>query len=109
MTIPTLKQLSLAAALGVMSASSFAATSSTGPTVPMEPATAPATQGVEPSINKDAKIHNDADTPTHPSVDPRIQGNDPGRQGGMNTDGNGPIGDDDSTSLPMPKTDSPKP
>lgn len=88
-----IKRLSFATALGIVSISSYAASSSTGPTLPKESVTPPATQGIEPNINQDSKIHNDADTPTHPSVDPRIQGNDAGRQGGMNTDGNGPIGD----------------
>ena len=97
-----LKALSLAAALCVMSAASVAA-SSTGPTMPTKPVEPPYGQDVKPTINQDSKIHNDADVPTHPSVDPRIQGNDPGRQGGMNTDGNGPIGGDD---IP-PKTQKP--
>ena len=95
-----IKQLSFATALGMVSVSSYAAPSSTGPTLPEGPAPAPATQGIEPTINQDSKIHNDADTPTHPSVDPRIQGNDPGRQGGMNTDGNGPIGDGERSVTP---------
>lgn len=95
-----IKHLSFATALGMVSVSSYAASSSTGPTLPEGPAPAPATQGIEPTINQDSKIHNDADTPTHPSVDPRIQGNDPGRQGGMNTDGNGPIGDGERSVTP---------
>lgn len=95
-----IKHLSFATALGIVSVSSYAASSSTGPTLPKESVTPPATQGIEPNINQDSKIHNDANTPTHPSVDPRIQGNDPGRQGGMNTDGNGPIGDGERSVTP---------
>lgn len=42
-----LKHLSFAAALGILSASSYAAPSSTGPTIPENPVNPPATQGVE--------------------------------------------------------------
>ena len=104
----SIKTLSFAAVLCVVSATSLAA-SSTGPTVPTQPADPPSAQDVRPTINSDSKIHNDADIPTHPSVDPRVQGNDPGRQGGMNTDGNGPIGSDDDTSAPATTPAIPKP
>ena len=98
----SIKILSLAAALCVVSATSLA-DSSTGPTVPIQPTEPPSGQDVKPTINLDSKIHNDADVPNHPSVDPRVQGDDPGRQGGMNTDGNGPMGSDPVAPPTTPK------
>ena len=103
MTSP-LKLLPLAALLCALSTNAFAA-SPPGPTVPTNPQEPHAGQDIKPTITPDAKIHNDSDVPTHPSVDPHMQGNDPGRQGGMNTDGNGPMGDDDdspASAIPAP-------
>ncbi len=108
MTFLLIRKLSLAAVLSVMTASSFAG--STGPTVPTDPPRPSAPQPVEPTLKNDAKNLNDTDVPTHPSMDPRIQGNDAGRQGGMNTDGNGPQNRDDSTTtLSGPQPDTPEP
>ncbi|WP_248745661.1 MULTISPECIES: hypothetical protein [unclassified Pseudomonas] len=89
-----LAKLALAALLSSLSMTSFAAQPGTGPTDPLESPQPPlAPGGINPGNNP--VINNGATPPgTESGIDPRTQGNDPGRQGGMNTDGNGPVGDE---------------
>lgn len=86
-------KLALAALLSSLSLTSFATQTSTGPTDPLESPQPPlAPGGINPGNHP--VINNGAMPPgTESGIDPRTQGNDPGRQGGVNTDGNGPIGD----------------
>ncbi|MGE8151089.1 hypothetical protein ACQKP5_07550 [Pseudomonas vancouverensis] len=56
--------------------------SSTGPTNPVEKPRAPALQSA-PGLNTDG-VGIDSNLPPSTGTDPRIQGNDAGRQGGMN-------------------------
>lgn len=87
-------KLALAALLSSLSLTSFAARTSTGPTDPLESRQPPLAPG---GINagNNPLINNGAMPPgTDSGIDPRTQGNDPGRQGGVNTDGNGPVGNE---------------
>ncbi|WP_026145440.1 hypothetical protein [Pseudomonas asplenii] len=86
-----LATLVLTGLLSSVSLAIFAAPSSTGPTNPVQEPKPPQLPG---DINPDngSVIKNGA-LPPGTGIDPRNQGNDTGRQGGMNTDGNGPIGD----------------
>lgn len=62
-----------------------ASTSGTGPTDPVQAPNSPATQGL-PKLNTDGTggtLNNGQ--PPATGTDPRVQGNDAGRQGGMNT------------------------
>ncbi|UUQ65993.1 hypothetical protein NLK61_04925 [Pseudomonas fuscovaginae UPB0736] len=86
-----LATLLLAGLLSSISLTGFAAQPSTGPTNPVqEPKPPQLPGGINP--DNDSVIKNGA-LPPGTGVDPRTQGNDTGRQGGMNTDGNGPIGE----------------
>jgi hypothetical protein len=86
----SLSRLSVLALTALLSSSAFAGTigSDTGPTNPVEKPRAPAIQSA-PGINTDGTGVNNS-LPPSTGTDPRIQGNDDGRQGGMN--------------LPAPKT-----
>lgn len=85
-----LAKLALTALLSSLSLASFAAETSTGPTDPVESTQPPLTPGGNNPV-----INNGTLPPgTESGIDPRIQGNDTGRQGGVNTDGNGPVGDE---------------
>lgn len=70
----------------LLSSAAFAATTSgTGPTDPVQAPNSPATQGL-PKLNTDGTggtLNNGQ--PPATGTDPRVQGNDTGRQGGMNT------------------------
>ncbi|WP_447801301.1 hypothetical protein [Pseudomonas kilonensis] len=70
----------------LLSSVAFAAsTSGTGPTDPVQAPNSPATQGL-PKLNTDGTgggLNNGQ--PPATGTDPRVQGNDTGRQGGMNT------------------------
>lgn len=72
----------------LLSSVAFAAsTSGTGPTDPVEQSNSPATQGL-PKLNTDGNGGgglNNGQPPASTGTDPRVQGNDTGRQGGMNT------------------------
>ncbi|EJM75178.1 hypothetical protein [Pseudomonas sp. GM55] len=83
--------------------------SSTGPTNPVEKPRAPAIQSA-PGMNTDGTTI-DHNLPPSTGTDPRVQGNDAGRQGGMSLPGSktpssgglgsttsGDSGDDDSDS-----------
>ncbi len=86
-----LATLVLACLMSSISLTGFAAQPSTGPTNPVqEPKPPQLPGGINP--DNDSVIKNGA-LPPGTGVDPRTQGNDTGRQGGMNTDGNGPIGE----------------
>ncbi|MDU9034780.1 hypothetical protein LOY64_21250 [Pseudomonas corrugata] len=63
-----------------------ASTSGTGPTDPVEAPHSPATQGM-PKLNTDGTGGGTLNNGQPPATgtDPRVQGNDMGRQGGMNT------------------------
>ncbi|NWB91567.1 hypothetical protein [Pseudomonas agarici] len=85
-----LAMLALTGLLASLSLTSVAAPPTTGPTNPVQEPKPPALPGgIHP--DNDRVIKNGA---LHPGqgIDPRNQGNDSGRQGGMNTDGNGPLG-----------------
>lgn len=67
----------------LLSSAAFAATATgTGPTNPVEAPRAPAIQSA-PGMNTDGSGV-DNSLPPATGTDPRIQGNDAGRQGGMN-------------------------
>ena len=68
----------------LLSSSAFAATmaSGTGPTDPVEKPKAPALQSAPGMNTEGASI--DSSLPPSTGTDPRLQGNDTGRQGGMN-------------------------
>ena len=62
-----------------------ASTSGTGPTDPVEAPNSPATQGM-PKLNTDGTGGGlNSGQPPANGTDPRVQGNDMGRQGGLNT------------------------
>ncbi|MNQ81163.1 hypothetical protein D3C85_961710 [compost metagenome] len=93
----TLSRLTTLVLTGLLSAASFAGTigSSTGPTNPVEKPRAPAIQSA-PGMNTDGTTI-DHNLPPATGTDPRIQGNDAGRQGGTNlpdkkTPGSGGLG-----------------
>lgn len=87
-----LATLVLTGLLSSVSLASFAAPSSTGPTNPVQEPKPPQLPG---GINPDnGSVIKNGTLPPGTGIDPRNQGHDTGRQGGMNTDGNGPIGDD---------------
>jgi len=69
----------------LLSSTAFAATvaSGTGPTDPVEKPKAPAIQSA-PGMNTNGSGI-DSSLPPATGTDPRVQGNDAGRQGGMNT------------------------
>ncbi|VVP96028.1 hypothetical protein PS914_03592 [Pseudomonas fluorescens] len=77
-------RLSALALAILMSSAAFAANtaSGTGPTNPVEGSKAPAIQSA-PAMNTNG-TGVDSSLPTSTGTDPRIQGNDAGRQGGMN-------------------------
>ncbi len=80
-----LTTLLLACLMSSISLTGFAAQPSTGPTNPVqEPKPPQLPGGINP--DNDSVIKNGA-LPPGTGVDPRTQGNDTGRQGGMNTDG----------------------
>ncbi|MDI2591334.1 hypothetical protein NYP20_20760 [Pseudomonas sp. N3-W] len=80
----TLTALALAS---LLSSAAFAATASgTGPTDPVQPPKAPAIQSA-PNMNTNG-ADMDNSLPPSTGTDPRIQGGDMGRQGGMNTPDN---------------------
>ncbi|RON53603.1 hypothetical protein [Pseudomonas frederiksbergensis] len=85
MMMSRLTALTLAA---LLSSTAFAATtaSGTGPTDPVEKPKAPAIQSA-PGMNTDGSGV-DNSLPPSTGTDPRLQGSDPGRQGGMNTPDN---------------------
>ncbi|AKJ98277.1 MULTISPECIES: hypothetical protein [Pseudomonas] len=71
----------------LLSSAAFAATTSgTGPTDPVQAPNSPATQGL-PKLNTDGTGGGTLNNGQPPATgtDPRVQGNDMGRQGGMNT------------------------
>jgi hypothetical protein len=71
----------------LLSSVAFAAsTAGTGPTDPVQPPNSPATEGM-PKLNTDGTgdLNNGQPPATGAGTDPRVQGNDMGRQGGMNT------------------------
>ena len=93
----TLSRLTALVFTALLSAASFAGTigSSTGPTNPVEKPRAPAIQSA-PGMNTDGTTI-DQNLPPATGTDPRIQGNDAGRQGGTNlpdkkTPGSGGLG-----------------
>ncbi|MCQ6259584.1 hypothetical protein PSH58_08160 [Pseudomonas hefeiensis] len=70
----------------LLSSAAFAATTDgTGPTDPVQAPNSPATEGM-PKLNTDGTGGglNNGQPPAN-GTDPRVQGNDAGRQGGMNT------------------------
>lgn len=81
MIMSRLTALALAA---LLSSTAFAATtaSGTGPTDPVEKPKAPAIQSA-PGMNTNGSGI-DSSLPPATGTDPRLQGNDAGRQGGMN-------------------------
>lgn len=87
-----LATLVLTGVLSSLSPASFAAQSTTGPTQPVQAPKPPQLPGAL-NPDRDSVIRNGTQPPGSNGTDPRNQGNDPGRQGGLNTDGNGPIGD----------------
>ncbi|WP_213939944.1 hypothetical protein [Pseudomonas sp. dw_612] len=82
MIMSRLTALALAA---LLSSTAFAATSTadTGPTDPVEKPKAPAIQSA-PGMNTDGSGI-DSSLPPSTGTDPRLKGNDTGRQGGMGT------------------------
>lgn len=70
----------------LLSSVAFAAsTAGTGPTDPVQAPNSPAPQGM-PKLNTDGTGGGpDNSQPPATGTDPRVQGNDMGRQGGMNT------------------------
>jgi hypothetical protein len=106
-----LARLTALALTALLSAASFAGTigSSTGPTNPVEKPRAPAIKSA-PGMNTDGTTI-DHNLPPSTGTDPRVQGNDAGRQGGINLPGSktpssgglgsttsGSSGDDDDDS-----------
>jgi hypothetical protein len=106
-----LSRLSALALSALLSCATFAGTigSSTGPTNPVEKPRAPAIQSA-PGMNTDGTTI-DHNLPPSTGTDPRVQGNDAGRQGGINLPGSktpssgglgsttsGSSGDDDDDS-----------
>lgn len=79
-----LSRLTALALAALVSCASIAGTlgSSTGPTDPVVKPKAPAIESA-PGINTDGKGI-DSSLPPATGIDPRIQGNDAGRQGGLN-------------------------
>ncbi|VVN96984.1 hypothetical protein PS726_02332 [Pseudomonas fluorescens] len=93
----TLSRLIALVLTALLSAASFAGTigSSTGPTNPVEKPRAPAIQSA-PGMNTDGTTI-DHNLPPATGTDPRVQGNDAGRQSGTNlpdkkTPGSGGLG-----------------
>ncbi|WP_392890720.1 hypothetical protein ACF6ZU_04590 [Pseudomonas migulae] len=79
-----MSRLTALALTALLSSTTFAATtaSGTGPTDPVEKPKSPAIQSA-PGINTNG-TGVDSSLPPSTGTDPRIQGNDAGRQGGMN-------------------------
>jgi hypothetical protein len=79
-----MSKLTALALTSLLSCAAFAATtaSGTGPTDPVEAPKAPAIQSA-PGINTNGTAV-DSSLPPSTGTDPRTQGNDAGRQGGMN-------------------------
>ena len=79
-----MSRLTALALATLLSSAAFAATTATGtgPTNPVEGQKNPTTQG-SPGINTNG-TGVDSSQPPSTGTDPRIQGNDTGRQGGMN-------------------------
>ncbi|UMZ13868.1 hypothetical protein I9018_09260 [Pseudomonas sp. MPFS] len=75
-------QLSALVLAGLLSSAAMAG--STGPTNPVEGPKSPATQG-SPKININPPTTDEGSLPPATGTDPRIQGNDNGRQGGAGT------------------------
>ncbi len=85
-----LAMLVLTGLLSSLPLTSVAAQPTTGPTNPVQGPKPPALPGgIHP--DNDSVIKNGA-LPPGQGIDPHNQGNDSGRQGGMNTDGDGPMG-----------------
>ncbi|MGH8374831.1 MAG: hypothetical protein ACRER6_06220 [Pseudomonas sp.] len=82
-----LSRLTALALAALLSSAAFAGTigSSTGPTNPVEKPRAPAIQSA-PDMNTDGTTI-DKNLPPYTGTDPRVQGNDAGRQGGMSLPG----------------------
>ncbi|MEO6679354.1 MAG: hypothetical protein ABIO21_18560 [Pseudomonas sp.] len=80
-----MSRLTTLAFAALLSSGAFAATtaSGTGPTDPVEKPKAPAIQSA-PGMNTNGSGI-DSSLPPATGTDPRLQGNDTGRQGGMNT------------------------
>jgi hypothetical protein len=78
-------RLSALVLAALLSSTAFAATvaSGTGPTDPVEKPKSPAIQSA-PGMNTNGSGV-DSSLPPATGTDPRLQGNDAGRQGGMNT------------------------
>ncbi|AZE10133.1 hypothetical protein C4K10_1842 [Pseudomonas chlororaphis subsp. aureofaciens] len=76
-------RLTLLALAGLLSSEAFAGAS--GPTDPVERPKSPATQG-SPSININPPQVDESTLPPATGTDPRIQGNDTGRAGTLDTD-----------------------
>ncbi|AXK56497.1 hypothetical protein RZO07_09250 [Pseudomonas protegens] len=75
-------QLSALALAGLLSSAALAGT--TGPTNPVEGPQSPAPQST-PKININPPAMDEGSLPPATGTDPRIQGNDNGRQGGAGT------------------------
>jgi hypothetical protein len=75
-------QLTALALAGLLSSAAFAG--ATGPTDPVEGPTSPAPQGM-PKININPPPMEEGSLPPATGTDPRVQGNDTGRQGGVGT------------------------
>ncbi|AAY91102.1 hypothetical protein D3X12_13855 [Pseudomonas protegens] len=75
-------QLCALALAGLLSTAALAG--ATGPTNPVEGPKSPATQGT-PKININPPAMDEGSLPPATGTDPRIQGNDNGRQGGVGT------------------------
>ncbi|RAI71806.1 hypothetical protein DOZ80_08210 [Pseudomonas fluorescens] len=98
-----LSRLTALALTTLLSSAAFAGAigSGTGPTNPVEKPRAPAIQSA-PGMNIDGTTI-DQNLPPSTGTDPRVQGNDAGRQGGMNlpgskTPGSGGLGSTTSGS-----------
>ena len=79
-----MSRLTALALASLLSSTAFAATATgTGPTNPVEKPKSPAIQSA-PGINTNGTDINNS-LPPSTGTDPRTQGNDAGRQGGMNT------------------------
>ena len=75
-------QLTAFALAGLLSSAAFAG--STGPTQPVEGPKSPATQST-PKININPPPMEEGSLPPATGTDPRVQGSDTGRQGGVGT------------------------
>lgn len=90
-----LTALALAGLLSSVPLASFAG--STGPTNPVDSPTPPTTQGSTPSMDTGGAMDNGG-LPPSTGTDPRVQGNDSGRQGGAPDPENGKMGSGSKTT-----------